>query len=208
MILATSKNPVYIRRMKWPCLGDAIPQRKHPIRTLIGRAIFKLIGWKLEGNLPNKSKLVLVALPHSSNFDFILALSVIWGWGLKLNYMGKHTLFKFPYGFFFRAVGGIPVDRRSPQGLIEKMTGEFNSRSSLMLGIAPEGSRNSDGSLKAGFARIAKAASAPVLPVVVNYKTKTLILGKLITDLSDVESVIGAVREQGLAGHRRAPAKV
>ena len=194
--------------MKWPRLGDAIPQRQHPIRKLIGRAVFKLIGWKLEGNLPNKSKLVLVALPHSSNFDFILALSVIWGWGLKLNYMGKHTLFKFPHGFFFRAVGGIPVDRRSRQGLIEKMTSEFNSRSSLMLGIAPEGTRNSDGTLKAGFARIAKAASAPVLPIIVNYKTKTLTLGQLITDLSDVDAIITAVKEQGLAGQRRAPAKL
>ncbi len=194
--------------MKWPRLGDAIPQRKHPIRTLIGRAVFELIGWNLEGNLPNKSKLVLVALPHSSNFDFVLGLSVIWGWGLKLNYMGKHTLFKFPLGLFFRAVGGIPVDRRSPQGLIEKMTNEFNSRSSLMLAIAPEGTRNSDGTLRAGFARIAKAASAPVLPVIVNYKTKTLSVGKLITDLSDVESIIGAVKEQGLTGQRRAPAKL
>ena len=194
--------------MKWPRLGDAIPQRQHTIRKLIGRAVFKLIGWKLEGNLPNKSKLVLVALPHSSNFDFILALSVIWGWGLKLNYMGKHTLFKFPHGFFFRAVGGIPVDRRSRQGLIEKMTSEFNSRSSLMLGIAPEGTRNSDGTLKAGFARIAKAASAPVLPIIVNYKTKTLTLGQLITDLSDVDAIITAVKEQGLAGQRRAPAKL
>lgn len=194
--------------MKWPHLGDAVPQRKHPIRTLIGRVVFKLIGWKLEGNLPNKSKLVLVALPHSSNFDFILALSVIWAWGLKLNYMGKHTLFKFPQGFFFKAVGGIPVDRRSPQGLIEKMTSEFNSRSSLMLGIAPEGTRNSDGTLRAGFARIAKAASAPVVPIIVNYKTKTLTLGKLITDLSDVESIIAAVKEQGLTGQRRAPAKL
>ena len=194
--------------MKWPRLGDAIPQRKHPIRTLIGRAVFELIGWKLEGNLPNKSKLVLVALPHSSNFDFILGLSVIWGWGLKLNYMGKHTLFKFPHGLFFRAVGGIPVDRRSPQGLIEKMTNEFNSRSSLMLAIAPEGTRNSDGTLRAGFARIAKAASAPVLPVIVNYKTKTLSVGKLITDLSDVESIIAAVKEQGLTGQRRVPAKL
>lgn len=194
--------------MSWPLLGDAVPQRKHPIRTFIGRAVFKLIGWKLEGNLPNRSKLVLVALPHSSNFDFILALSVIWGWGLKLNYMGKHTLFKFPHGFFFRAVGGIPVDRRSPQGLIEKMTSEFNSRSSLMLGIAPEGTRNSDGTLKAGFARIAIAASAPVVPVIVNYKTKTLTLGTLITDLSSVESIIAAVKEQGRSGHRRAPAKL
>ena len=194
--------------MKWPRLGDAIPQRKHPIRTLIGRAVFELIGWKLEGNLPNKSKLVLVALPHSSNFDFILGLSVIWGWGLKLNYMGKHTLFKFPHGFFFRAVGGIPVDRRSPQGLIEKMANEFNSRSSLMLAIAPEGTRNSDGTLRAGFARIAKAAAAPVLPVIVNYKTKTLSVGKLITDLSDVESIIAAKKEQGLTGQRRAPVKL
>lgn len=194
--------------MNWPLLGDAVPQRKHPIRTLIGRVVFKLIGWKLEGNLPNRSKLVLVALPHSSNFDFILALSVIWGWGLKLNYMGKHTLFKFPHGFFFRAVGGIPVDRRSPQGLIEKMTSEFNTRSSLMLGIAPEGTRNSDGTLKAGFARIAMAASAPVVPVIVNYKTKTLTLGTPITDLSSVKSIIAAVKAQGQSGHRRAPAKL
>lgn len=194
--------------MNWPRLGDAVPQRKHPIRTFIGSMVFRLIGWKLEGNLPNRSKLVLVALPHSSNFDFILALSVIWGWGLKLNYMGKHTLFKFPHGFFFRAVGGIPVDRRSPQGLIEKMVSEFNSRSSLMLGIAPEGTRNSDGTLKAGFARIAMAASAPVVPVIVNYKTKTLTLGTLITDLSSVESIITAVKEQGQSGHRRAPARL
>ena len=194
--------------MKWPRLGDAVPQRKHPIRTLIGRVVFKLIGWKLEGNLPNRSKLVLVALPHSSNFDFILALSVIWGWGLKLNYMGKHTLFKFPHGFFFRAVGGIPVDRRSPQGLIEKMVSEFNARSSLLLGIAPEGTRNSDGTLKAGFARIAKAASTPVLPIIVNYRTKTLTLGALITDLSSVDSIIAAVKEQGRAGRRRAPARL
>ena len=194
--------------MKWPHLGNAIPQRTQPIRALVGRTVFKLTGWKLVGNLPNESKLVIVALPHSSNFDFILALSVIWGWGLKINFMAKHTLFKFPQGLFFRAVGGIPVDRRSAHGLVEKMTHEFNSRSSLILGIAPEGTRNSDGSLKAGFARIAKAASAPVVPIIVNYKTKTLTLGNLVSDLSDVDGIIGAVKAQGLGGHRRAPARL
>lgn len=194
--------------MKWPHLGNAIPQRTQPIRALIGRTVFKLTGWKLVGNLPNESKLVIVALPHSSNFDFILALSVIWGWGLKINFMAKHTLFKFPQGLFFKAVGGIPVDRRSAHGLVEKMTHEFNSRSSLILGIAPEGTRNSDGSLKAGFARIAKAASAPVVPIIVNYKTKTLTLGNLVSDLSDVDGIIEAVKAQGLGGHRRAPARL
>jgi 1-acyl-sn-glycerol-3-phosphate acyltransferase len=194
--------------MKWPHLGNAIPQRTQPIRALIGRTVFKLTGWKLVGNLPNESKLVIVALPHSSNFDFILALSVIWGWGLKINFMAKHTLFKFPQGLFFRAVGGIPVDRRSAHGLVEKMAHEFNSRSSLILGIAPEGTRNSDGSLKAGFARIAKAASAPVVPIIVNYKTKTLTLGNLVSDLSDVDGIIDAVKTQGLSGRRRAPARL
>ena len=194
--------------MKWPHLGNAIPQRIQPIRALIGRTVFKLTGWKLVGNLPNESKLVIVALPHSSNFDFILALSVIWGWGLKINFMAKHTRFKFPQGLFFRAVGGIPGDRRSAHGLVEKMTHEFNSRSSLILGIAPEGTRNSDGSLKAGFARIAKAASAPVVPIIVNYKTKTLTLGDLVSDLSEVDGIIGAVKAQGLGGHRRAPARL
>ena len=194
--------------MKWPHLGNAIPQRIQPMRALIGRTVFKLTGWKLVGNLPNESKLVIVALPHSSNFDFILALSVIWGWGLKINFMAKHTLFKFPQGLFFRAVGGIPVDRRSAHGLVEKMTHEFNSRSSLILGIAPEGTRNSDGSLKAGFARIAKAASAPVVPIIVNYKTKTLTLGNLVSNLSDVDGIIEAVKAQGLGGHRRAPARL
>ena len=194
--------------MKWPHLGNAIPQRTQPIRALVGRTVFKLTGWKLVGNLPNESKLVIVALPHSSNFDFILALSVIWGWGLKINFMAKHTLFKFPQGLFFRALGGIPVDRRSAHGLVEKMTHEFNSRSSLILGIAPEGTRNSDGRLKAGFARIAKAASAPVVPIIVNYKTKTLTLGNLVSDLSDVDGIIEAVKAQGLGGHRRAPARL
>ena len=194
--------------MKWPRLGNAIPQRTQPIRTVIGRTVFKLTGWKLVGNLPNESKLVIVALPHSSNFDFILALSVIWGWGLKINFMAKHTLFKFRQGLFFRAVGGIPVDRRSSHGLVEKMAHEFNSRSSLILGIAPEGTRNSYVSLKAGFARIAKAASAPVVPIIVNYKTKTLTLGKLVSDLSDVDGIIEAVKAQGLSGHRRAPARL
>ena len=86
------------------------------------------------------------------------------------------------------------------------MAHEFNSRSSLILGISPEGTRNSDGSLKAGFARIAKAASATVVPIIVNYKTKTLTLWKLVSDLSDVDGIIEAVKTQGLSGHRRAPA--
>lgn len=194
--------------MTWPILGANIPSRKHPVRTAVGRLIFRLMGWRVTGELPNEPKLIIVALPHSSNIDFILAISIIWGWGLKVNFIAKHTLFKFPHGFFFRAVGGIPVDRRSAQGLIETMANEFRTKKQLMLGIAPEGTRNSDGTLKAGFARIAKAASVPIIPAIVNYKQRTVQFGQVISDVTNVEKVIATVSQQATYGERRAPAKL
>ena len=163
--------------MAWPKLGDLVATKNRPILQWVGRSIYRLMGWKVAGNLPNTPKMVVVALPHSSNIDFILALSIIWGWGIRVNFLGKHTLFKFPHGAFFRGVGGIPVDRGSAQGLVGKMTEEFSRRKELILGIAPEGSRRSDGSLKEGFARIAHAASVPVIPAIVNYKTRTIRFG-------------------------------
>ena len=138
----------------------------------------------------------------------MLALSVIWGWGLKVNFMAKHTLFKFPQGLFFKSVGGIPVDRRSAQGLVGRLTEEFTRRKQLILGIAPEGSRNTDGSLKEGFARIAQAASIPVLPAIINHKQRTIRIGEVIKDVSDVGDVIASVKQQALTGARKAPFKL
>ena len=88
------------------------------------------------------------------------------------------------------------------------MTEEFNKRKELILGIAPEGTRSSDGSLKEGFARIAQAASVPVIPAIVNHKTRTISIGTVIEDLSSVTDIIDAVRGQALLGARRAPVKV
>ena len=194
--------------MAWPRLGSSIPARRQPFRKLIGRTVLKVLGWKLEGALPDEPKFIVVALPHSSNLDFVLALSVIWGWGLKVNFMAKHTLFKFPQSLFFKSVGGIPVDRRSAQGLVGRLTEEFTRRKQLILGIAPEGSRNTDGSLKEGFARIAQAASIPVLPAIINHKQRTIRIGEVIKDVSDVGDVIASVKQQALTGARKAPFKL
>lgn len=193
--------------MSWPQLGNLVAQKKRPLLKWVGRTVYKLMGWKLDGNLPNTPKMLVVAVPHSSNIDFILALSVIWGWGIRVNFLGKHSLFKFPHGLFFRSIGGIPVDRRSPQGLVTEMAAEFSKRAELILGIAPEGTRSSDGSLKEGFARIAQAASVPVIPAIVNYKTRTISIGSVVDDLSSVTAIIDAVKEQALLGARRASTK-
>ena len=174
----------------------------------MGRTVYALMGWKLDGNLPNTPKMLVIAVPHSSNIDFILALSVIWSWGVRVNFLGKHSLFKFPHGLFFRVIGGIPVDRRSPQGLVTKLAEEFSKRAKLILGIAAEGTRISDGSLKKGFARIAQAASVPVIPAIVNYSTRTISIGSLSDELSSVKVTKDAVKKQALLGARRATAKV
>jgi 1-acyl-sn-glycerol-3-phosphate acyltransferase len=90
---------------------------------------------------------------------------------------------------------------------VGRLTEEFTRRKQLILGIAPEGSRNTDGSLKEGFARIAQAASIPVLPAIINHKQRTIRIGEVIKDVSDVGDVIASVKQQALTGARKAPCK-
>ncbi len=189
--------------MTWQKLGSELPTTNNPITKRIGRILLRWWGWRLEGHFPNHSKMVVAVLPHSSNIDFFLAIAVLWGMGLKATFMAKHTLFRFPFGGLFRSLGGVPVDRRSAQGMVGQMTSEFEHRKQLVLGIAPEGTRSSSGDLKAGFARIAEAASVPVLPTIINYKQKTIRFGELINDVSDVSSVIEQVKVEALTGMRR-----
>jgi 1-acyl-sn-glycerol-3-phosphate acyltransferase len=189
--------------MTWQKLGSELPLTDNPITKRVGRTLLRWWGWRLEGHFPNRSKMVVAVLPHSSNIDFLLTVAVLWGMGLKASFMAKHTLFKFPFGGFFRSLGGVPVDRRSAQGMVGQMASEFERRKQLVLGIAPEGTRSNSGDLKAGFARIAEAASVPVLPTIINYKQKTIRFGELINDVSDVSSVIEQVKVEALTGMRR-----
>ena len=89
-----------------------------------------------------------------------------------------------------------------------RLTEEFTRRKQLILGIAPEGSRNTDGSLKEGFARIAQAARVPVLPAIINHQQRTIRIGEVIKEVSDIAGVIASVKEQALTGARKAPFKL
>jgi len=189
--------------MTWQQLGSEVPTTDNPITKRLGRTLLHWWGWRLEGHFPNHSKMVVAVLPHSSNIDFFLAIAVLWGMGLKATFMAKHTLFRFPFGGLFRSLGGVPVDRRSARGMVGQMASEFKRRKQLVLGIAPEGTRSNSGDLKAGFARIAEAASVPVLPTIINYKQKTIRFGELINDVSDVSAVIEQVKVEALTGMRR-----
>jgi 1-acyl-sn-glycerol-3-phosphate acyltransferase len=161
------------------------------------------MGWRISGEFPNRPKFVVALMPHSSNMDFILTIAVLWSLGLKSSFMMKHTLFWFPLGPILRRLGGISVDRRSAQGLVEQMSAEFGRRSRLVLGVTPQGTRGASAEFKQGFARIAAAARVPVLPAILHYKERTVQLASLIEEFHDVPKMVETIKTLSLSGSAR-----
>jgi len=190
--------------MGWQVLGDNLPKTSNRLTRWIGRIILRLWGWRIDGQFPNRSKLVVALLPHSSNVDFILTIAVLWALGLRSTFMMKHTLFWFPLAPVLRRLGGIPVDRNSAQGLVEQMRLAFQAKSKLVLGITPEGTRHGVVKLKEGFARIALASNVPVLPAVIDYQRRTVRFAELIENFSNVEAIMQRVQIEALTGVPRA----
>lgn len=142
-----------------------MPRRGGPITRAFGRLFLRLLGWRIVGALPDVPKLVVIAAPHRSNWDFVVGLAAKFAMGLDASFLGKHTLFRPPFGALFRFWGGIPVDRTSSNDTVAQVVAQFAARSQLVLAIAPEGTRKPGASWKTGFWHIARGARVPILPV-------------------------------------------
>lgn len=142
--------------------------RKRSIASRIVRriimALYRWKGWKLDGHLPDIPKFVIAGAPHTSNWDFVFFIGATAEEGVEPNFMGKHTLFKWPMTRFMLDMGGISIDRRKRANAVEQVAEEFARRDRLALVIAAEGSRTTDGSWKSGFYHIAQAANVPIVP--------------------------------------------
>jgi 1-acyl-sn-glycerol-3-phosphate acyltransferase len=147
--------------------------------------IYSWKGWKLEGSLPETRKFVIAGAPHTSNWDFVFFTGATNAMGIRPNFMGKHTLFKWPIKRFMEDMGGIPVDRRSRANYVEQVAAEFARRDELALVVAAEGTRKTDGSWKSGFYHIAQAAGVPIVPTWVCNKDKRLGFGPAIWPSGD-----------------------
>ncbi len=145
----------------------------------ISQLILKLWGWKVEGNPRNDiSHRVFAVVPHTSSWDFIVAILLKWSLQLKNDFVAKKSLFRPPWGWFFRALGGHPVDRSQSQNVVEAIVQLMKSKNRFSLGIAPEGTRKKVNKLKTGFYQIAKGAGAPILLVRFDYSTKTVTISE------------------------------
>ena len=172
------------------------------ILRLISNSILRLTGWKVEGKLPDFPKYVLIGAPHTSNWDFVLFLGVIFYLKANVKFMGKAELFRKPFGWFFYWCGGIPVDRKKNQGLVEQMVQASREANQFILTIAPEGTRHFVSEWKLGFYHIAKSAGIPVVMAIVDGKKKAMRVGQIfhLTENMDADIKIIQGYFDGMVG--------
>jgi len=155
---------------------------------VLARITMALAGWRIEGKLPDIPKYILIGAPHTSNWDFVLFLGIIFSLKANVRFMGKAELFRWPVGGFFRYCGGIPVDRKRSQGLVDQMVKASVESERFILTIAPEGTRHQVAEWKRGFYHIAKGAGIPISMAKVDGKHKTIRLGQVFHPTDDMEA--------------------
>ncbi|MEM9300749.1 MAG: lysophospholipid acyltransferase family protein [Pseudomonadota bacterium] len=158
----------------WPALGPDVPRRGARWMASLSRWVLERFRWRLKGDFPNEPKLVIIAAPHQSNWDWALAMLLLFSLRLRMNWMAKHTLFSSPLGGFFRWLGGIPVNRHAAKGVVEQAASDIRAAAQFVLAIAPEGTRQNVKHFKSGFYRIAAAAQVPILPVLIDYPNRVM----------------------------------
>jgi 1-acyl-sn-glycerol-3-phosphate acyltransferase len=154
----------------------------------LARVLMRLIGWRVDGALPDIPKYVLIGAPHTSNWDFVLFLGVVFTLRANVRFMGKAEIFRKPFGWFFYYCGGVPVDRKKSTGLVEQMVDACNKSDRFILTITPEGTRHHVSEWKRGFYHIAKGAGIPIVIAVVDGKHKTCRIGQVFHPTDDIES--------------------
>lgn len=145
----------------------------------------RLRGWEFIGTRPAYRKFVAIGAPHTCNFDFIAFLAVSHRFDFKASFVGKHTLFKPPFGALMRKLGGIPIRRDSGQGMVEQVVAAYASAEDLVVVIAPEGTRGRAEQWRSGFHAIATAADLPIAPCFVDYPNKRTGVGPVILPSAD-----------------------
>jgi len=136
--------------------------------------LLKLGGWQLKVSIPKEKKFILIGAPHTSNWDFPLGILCFWTLDLKIHWVAKVQMFRGPLHYLFTAMGGIPVDRSASHGFINQITERFKHADSMVLTIAPEGTRSKTAYWKSGFYHIALAANIPICMGYIDYSKRTL----------------------------------
>jgi 1-acyl-sn-glycerol-3-phosphate acyltransferase len=160
----------------------------------LARSFLKLFGWDAVQGLPKFKKYVLIGAPHTSNWDFILAMLAALAIGLRFKWMAKNTLFKNPIAPVLKYFGGIPIDRTVRSSVIDRVAEMFNKSERLVIGITPEGTRSKTEFWKSGFYYIALSAKVPICFAYLDYDNKKVGIGDHIIPSGDINTDMQIIR--------------
>ncbi len=158
------------------------------VKKRIADVLLKLTRWTAVGPAPEADKYVLLCAPHTTNWDLPALLMATWSQGAGASFLAKHQLFRGPMNWFMRSLGGVPVKRDGKNGMVASLTKEFAAADSLALAIPAAGTRAGTDHWKSGFYRLALAADVPIACAFVDYSTRTLGYGPVMTPTGDVEA--------------------
>ena len=148
----------------------------------LGRTVLTLFGWKVKGGIDQEydnKKLVVIVAPHTSNWDGIFGVAAVAGLDARITFIGKHTVFRYGLGAFLRYMGGIPVDRSKPGGIIQDAINQIKGIEGSLIAMSPEGTRSKVKEWKTGFLRIAKEINAQIVPASLDFSKKEILLGRV-----------------------------
>jgi len=182
---------------------SVLPARGNWLTRTLARGVLRVLGWKMEGSFPEVPKLVVIAAPHSSNWDFVIGILFVIALGVRVRFIGKKELFRGPLGWLMRWTGGTPVDRSAPGGIVAQVVAEFARVPKIVLGIAPEGTRRYGASFKSGFYRIALEAGVPIVPGYLDWSRKAVGLMPPIVPTGDMDADVRRIRELYRPIHRK-----
>ena len=177
-------------------------------KYFLGKTGMRLNGWDFEGQLPKEGKFILLCSPHTSNWDFIYLLAIMFMLRIKVSWFGKHTLFKWPLGIIMKGLGGIPVNRAIKNNFVNEVVEEFNNRQFFILALAPSGSRKKSPGWKSGFYYIAKKAKVPIICAYLDFRRKSCGIGPVIMPSDDMADDMQAIRNFYSGITARYPEKV
>ncbi len=165
--------------------GPRVPRQGNRLTRALGRALLRLFRWRAEGAIPDREKFVAVVAPHTTGWDFPIFMVTMMAMGVRVSWLGVNWLFRYP---LMQKLGGIPVDRQAPLGVVPQAIEAFKSRRRHALVVSPEGSRKKVVPWKTGFYRIAHRAGVPILLVTVDQQNKHVGIGPAFDPSGDYEA--------------------
>ena len=168
--------------------------KRSTILHLIARTFVYLTDWKIVGKLPNEKRIVVVCAPHTSNWDFVFGMILVLAIDIKVKFLVKKSIFVPVFKTLLNKLGGIPVDRDNPELLVQKIADYSKNNEGVLIAVTPEGTRKKVTKWKTGFLRIAKISDSIILPLGIDYPSKTFTLEKVFNPTGENEKDIIALK--------------